>query len=621
MDYTGQSAINNFSPATLFDSLGINNWTSGYVYVDSSTLTISGTPDDAEFPITAYYAVLNADGTYTAGSGTLTNATTLSGTGFTDTTPLPTAVVISLGFSRYKPRHVRYFYPKSCFIPSTDSGVTYDPPAVGFAGDGSTLDFTGQWVRRSQSTGYKSRGPLGTPFDGPTPFVDGELATHVGDNAADTCITTDGATPIPSTPGEALLARVPYLDHFYRGKYSYTLEQKRLNSLKGISTGGTAHSLSDSTQNWWIDGINGSLTKTASGTITAATSYAAGPPVIHGSATVSITIPTTATNCDYTVTDATTGAIVLAGTSAVTGGSTSTTLANDGFTTAMIGDTVTMIFQGCLFQDTGTATSGSTTSLTDTAHITTGSTNPLYRWWSASRFIGFSNPSPYTDFVLTVSRTVVGITTTWKMPITSTTSGSGGVTFNFSAVAGLTVAAGDSWSVTEPSYEINKWENRILNMTDPSGIKYAAKITHSDNDTLFFGQVYDSSGTAVTPTIGAGWSYTIGDRRFGGVWQWDADGGLDGSGAWNIPAGNDIVRRGVPTPQPFRSDQTMNLPTIARDCGFVMIDDLMCVETFTEIQQTINALKATKRDPGWFACAVDSAGSLRRKYRELWRGC
>jgi hypothetical protein len=594
-NYSGQPVINLFTPATLFQTLGINTFACGYTFVDGSHLTVSGAPAGLEYPRPVFYSLLNADGTYTAGTGTLESATNLSGGAFSNTAPLPTQVVIALGFSRYRPRHVRYFYPKSGFIPTIDTGTTYDPPVVDFDGSGNTIDYTGQWVRRPGSTTYKSRGPTGVPGDGPTAFVDGELATHVGDNAPDTCITTDGSTPIPDSSGAGLLAAVPYYDHFYRGTYGPALEQRRRISVKGSATSGAAHSLTDSLKNWWMDGINGSFTQTAAGTITAATPYSAGPPIVHGSGTAAITVPATATSCTYTVSNSSTG-VVLAGSSAVTGGAASVTLANDGFTTAMIGDSITMTFQGVLHTESGTATSGTTTSLTDSTHSTVGATNPAARWWSAGRFIGFSDPSAYTDFILTVSRTVSGVTTTWKMPITSTSSGAGGVTINFAAVAGLAVAAGDSWSITESAYEINKWEGRGLNLAFNSSA-YTTTITHSDDITLFFGQVYNASdGSPATVTIGPGWSYLIDDRRFGGVWKWNAANGI-----WTIPSGMDSVRLGVPTAEPFQADQTMNLPTIVKDYGNIMVDDIMCVEVFTEMQAAINALIATKADGVWVA--------------------
>jgi hypothetical protein len=80
---------------------------------------------------------------------------------------------------------------------------------------------------------------------------------------------------------------------------------------------------------------------------------------------------------------------------------------------------------------------------------------------------------------------------------------------------------------------------------------------------------------------------------------------LDGAGAWIKPTGNDIARIGVSDPKPFKDDQTMNLPTIVKDYGRIMVDDIMCVDIFKEIQTAINAMQATRLSPdGWYKNAV-----------------
>jgi hypothetical protein len=639
-DYTGQAFINSWTPATFFLAVGINAFSCGFSYVDSSTLTVSGAPNDSEFPLPCWYTLLNADGSIAGNStGTLTNATTLSGS-FSNSTPEPTTVVIALGFTRFKPRDVRHFYPKAGFVPTYDLGV-FDPPSVDFDDSGNVIDHTGIWSRRDKSATYKNRSTTGGSVDGSIAFIDQELATHVGDNATEGCVFTSDGVGVQTSEGDSTQSRVPYWDHFYRGKYDQELESRRLASLIGTATdfqnGTNNYALTDANQQWWQDGINGNFSTTSAGLITSVidNGYDSLGNSLLGSATVAAAVPDQAVACSYVVTNM--GATILKGTSSVTPGSTATI--SGFFHSAMVGDTVTMTFQGSLHVETGTATSGNTTSLTDTTHVTTGSTNPLSCWWS-SRFLGFSDPSAYTDFILVISQAVASsssssssgtATRTWRVPITSTTSGSGGVVIHFAAVTGLTVHAGDKWSITEPAYEVNKWEDRVVTLNAPpmmisssssgmssssSGVTnvYQAKITHSDNNTIFFGQVYDSNGSPTSVTLSAGWTYSIDDRRFGGTYRWDADGGLDGTGGWIIPTGNDVVRRGVVTPQPFQADITMNLPTIVKDYGRIMVDDIMCTEIFTEMQTAINAMIATKRDPdGWYKNRV--AGTP-----EVWKG-
>jgi hypothetical protein len=452
------------------------------------------------------------------------------------------------------------------------------------------IDETGQWVRRPPSTTYKSRGTISIPTDGSTPFIDGDLAIHVGDLTADPAITSDGSTAILTSSAEGVTARVPYYNHFYRGKVAGDNELSIYGNLSGAVISGTINSVTTA-RNWWTDYINGHVTQTTTGTITGITTTTTGSDVTT-LATIAATVPTLATSCNYTVTDAGSGATVLAGSSPVSTGTVAVVQGN--FTSTMVGDATTLTFIGPLHVETGTITGCTATSISDSAHITTGTTNPEQFWWNAGRFIGFSDSSAYTDFILQIAHIDGDTTTTYKFPITSTTNGDGGVTINF-ATTTATITPGDLWTIVEPPYEINKHEGRKLYLIDPDFNKYVTTITHSDNDSLWFGTVTNTA-TSTTTTIspGTGWSFSIDQHRFGTVWKWDAD-----AGEWIKPTGMDTARLGVPTPTTFPENQTMILATHVKDYGLAMVDDVWTDDIPKEMYATINKLTASTGPVSW----------------------
>jgi hypothetical protein len=585
MDYTGQEFINLWTTATFFLANSINAWTCGYSAVDSSNLTISGTPTGIRapsYPISVYYALYNADGSVTGGKGTLTSATNLQGGSFPTSSPLPTSVCISLAWSRYRERHLLYMWNKSGFIPSLDDGTIYDPPAIITDPDtGAITCEVGTWEKRLKSTCYKTRQVNGQAVEGTVAFVDGEKARWVGDNA-------NGPGIYPSTQvGAANAALVPYFDKFYRGTYGSQIQGAKDAAKTGVITGWQAsnRAITDSLKNWWVDGVNGSFVSTASGTIGSIVEATNVPPALPtlGSCVATVSVPDSAISCTFVVVDGS-GFTVLAGSSGVTPGSSTTLTGN--FLTSMDGYTVTLTFQGFLHTEQGTITSATFDSITDSAHDVTC-------YFQPGRFLGFTGMGAYCEFILQVDHGGVA----YKMPVTGSTNTSG-VTMSFDSM-GVTFSTGDTWAIIEPAYEVNRFQDRLVTIYDNnSNTIYTATAQFSDSNTLFCGQVYlDGEPVTISPALDGSWTYSIFDPETNGVWQWSAE-----TSIWSlVTGGSDVARFAVASPHDFlpANKISRNLPTVYKDYGAMQPDDFTTGILFSEVYHAINSMIATTNPASW----------------------
>lgn len=278
---------------------------------------------------------------------------------------------------------------------------------------------------------------------------------------------------------------------------------------------------------------------------------------------------------------------------------------------------------GTMRVECGTATGGSTTSLTFTSP-----TFDAACWWEPGRFLGFD--SPYQGFVLEVYKggipswctctrgTATGsppeetgssssssgseeTPTMFKVVITSAVNSGGTVTVNFAAADGLTVAAGDFFLIREPRFELSKWEARALLLTEPDGTTHLIEsIIANDNDTVFFPPL---------PTeVGFGWTYEILEYLPGGVWEYATTAPTDDRAFiklatnkyWVQPKGADATRLGVPTPADFHINQYENAATVIKEYGLMRVGDYVEGTFINEIYHVLQLLNLTKIGYGWY---------------------
>lgn len=269
-DYDGAMSIPHFTPATVFNSIGINSQTATATVSSGSatfSITVPGT-------IAVYYTVLDPKGNvftqgtpyddspvYTSGSMTFTGLDEFDGKSVT--------LVVSLGWTRDYPREFRYMYPRTMFIPNSDPGAgdLFDPPEdVDGTGWG-----IGYWVTRPASTSYAEPDELGFVQETGTAFSNGDLVRHTGDNWNDpTPEQSLGATPFAVTDDQPDGRPIDlyYWDRFYTGRHPKTAQAMIDAQKSGIATGGAKHYLADIAQNWWSDWYGGGTLITHSGTAT-----------------------------------------------------------------------------------------------------------------------------------------------------------------------------------------------------------------------------------------------------------------------------------------------------------------------------------------------------------------
>jgi hypothetical protein len=613
VNYNGAGSIPHFTPATFFSRLNINSWTSGYSWTDSTHLAIGGAPAGVIWPRSVYATLIYSDGTQTATSGILDANGVLSGGPFphnvSDPSQDPTSVVLSLGFTRFRPLRVRFLQPATQWIPDCDQTDGCIDPAATTMDDGADPPVpscfgVGSWIKRPKSTQYLLRGQTGIPFDGGGPFVDGDLARLFGDNGPDTSI-------IPQIQsGDPDAQEAPYWDGFYRGNETNQHSADRAKSRIGLVTAATPKSLTDSSKNWWSDYRNGSYIQTAKAALTDIIPYTpktTTSPVVKGSATAAITPPRFPIDSTWVVTsdldNSGTGAAILSGAFSFVNGSGTVTVPGE-FTTAMAGMTITFTFHGVMHVENLVATGGSATTFIDTAHNTT--TFPNKCWWAGGRFSTIG--TPYQEFILEITRGTGATQKLWRVPITSSVdNGTGGVTLNFAAIDGLTVIAGDIGQIREPAYQLNRWHGLKLKLIDPARHVYYATITYSDDMTLFYDSITPAPGdTGKLTAADVGWSYQIIQYRYGIVMRYHA-----ATQEWLPATGDDVARNGVAeSPRKFLVDSTLNLEDTVKDYGLWMADDWGLYELFTEIYHAINLLQWTTTGLFWTSRADPNTPEL-----------
>lgn len=154
---------------------------------------------------------------------------------------------------------------------------------------------------------------------------------------------------------------------------------------------------------------------------------------------------------------------------------------------------------GVMRNETGTATSGDATHLTDITKAGNG------RWTAATgRWIGF---------VLTLTKGGV----TKKTRVTGFSEGTQTLTF---VACGITVDNTTTYSIEEPAHRLNRFKDRKLRITRASTTTAVVIVAH-DNDTLFWNEAFVSL---------PGDSFEIVDPRFGTIW-------LRSGGQWVEPLG------------------------------------------------------------------------------------
>jgi hypothetical protein len=260
---------------------------------------------------------------------------------------------------------------------------------------------------------------------------------------------------------------------------------------------------------------------------------------------------------------------------------------NDGITTHV------------LRTETGTATGGSATTLADSSKNTTDNTQPWGCWYDPARWNG--EHAPYVGCILEITQGG----TVYKVPTTNCTFGAGGVTFTFAAVAGLTVAAGATYQIREPAYEIDTWAGRRLQITHAAdGSVSTYWIRHNDDVTLYV-------DAQAQPIAQPGDAFSILEPAFGTVWRWTAtapSGGVADTTWWPLPTGAgylvkptgmDAVRVAVPTPAKFLDDQRNNLESFVKDYGPILPGDAICVEVLNQLYKGIDNLRWTKVTGSW----------------------
>lgn len=219
--------------------------------------------------------------------------------------------------------------------------------------------------------------------------------------------------------------------------------------------------------------------------------------------------------------------------------------------------------------ETGTATSGSSTTLTDS--VITDDENERHCLWQSSRGV-------WSGFTLEVDTGVdeYAQTITAKVPITGSNETTGTITFP--SYCGLTVSNGMTYRIREPKYNLNGWEGRTLVIRKPNGDTLTATITGNDADTLFFAPLAEP--------IEAGWSYEIQELKVGGVYKWTGS-------AWIEATGDD------PRGEPFHASVFENLPTKVVKYGKASAGDYVTTALLREMYLAINALIHVKYTIPW----------------------
>jgi hypothetical protein len=513
-NWDASTYLENFSPATFFYKAGINaqaGTLGSLIDADTGTIAVSGItlPAGHPLPISAYFAIINEDEADTVDGILKPNGTLLQGTlNIDDPSQISFAgideshegkkLVISFGWTRFKPREFRYLYPTQFFLPdSTPEDGTIDPAAV-IDFEASNCLGTGIWSKRAASSKYVDH-TSGAPAEAED-FVTGQLVRWIGDNWSDGIVPTDS-----TEDGQADLT--VYYDHPNVSRHPPETAAMLAAQRSGTATGGSTRRLQDTSKDWY-----------------ATTWYAGGVGHI----------------------------------------------------------------------ESGTASAGSTTTLEDDGKHAGEESGCFF---NTERFPLFA--SAYEGYIVEVELpTVVGEETVnvWhKRVITSTSIDSGKVTVEWDEPLPSS-ASGKNWRIREPKYELSRYQQRTLKVSQTVVIDegtgeteqqdFEVIITHSDDDTLFFDEApYE---------VVAGARYSIQEPfKVGDVLKWDGT-------KFVAPTGDDIIRTGVSNPQPFLRRLNGNLPTLVKRFGPVMKGDYIDYrEFYDQLKRGLDALVWTLAAHGW----------------------
>jgi hypothetical protein len=222
---------------------------------------------------------------------------------------------------------------------------------------------------------------------------------------------------------------------------------------------------------------------------------------------------------------------------------------------------------GVLHTESGTATGGSTTDLTDTGKNGNG-------FWglSAAGMLGFA-----------VKVTISGID--YYRVVTAHFGNSPAQIFWGDALPSS--ASGQAYEVRWPKYEADRWRGRTLTLVYPDATVHTLTISDNDDQRLYF------TALASAPPVGS--TYTITENTPGGVWQWNGS-------AWIVPPGND-PRNGLP----WLTDPTANEPTYTTNYGRALKGDEVTIGLFNELKAAANALIHTKANALWTGGGANNA--------------
>jgi len=203
---------------------------------------------------------------------------------------------------------------------------------------------------------------------------------------------------------------------------------------------------------------------------------------------------------------------------------------------------------GVLKTHMGTATGGSTTTLTDTSM--SGSS-----FWDGTtgRWVGHC-------IEIEVSAGV------WE-PRVCTGYVAGTQTITVSPAWSAT-ASGKAYRIREPKYELNRWKGRKLTIIDPAEpTTYTTTITGNNDTHLFFDAIADA--------VQSGWTFAIDNPRVGSVFTRTG-------GAWVIDS------------EPLGRE-----PDVVERFGRFALNDYIGVHTLNDLYLAINALRALLLDASW----------------------
>jgi hypothetical protein len=252
LTYDANASIPYFVPATFFKAAGINAYATTVTALAGDGITIPAQTFPFT-PVAVYWAVLDAAGNVqNFGNGTASSTTHITGT--FNAPDVGLTLVLSLGWTRYRPREFRYYYDAEHFIPGISTGALGDP-AAGLVVDPPTSATPGLWKFRPKSTTYLDHTIIGIVQEGAEAYVDQEVARYYGDNWNDPTIHDP---LIAVVGGDATLLN--YYDNFYTQKRGAA--QAALEAMpSGKSTGGSTTQLQDTAAHWWAN-----VMRTESGT-------------------------------------------------------------------------------------------------------------------------------------------------------------------------------------------------------------------------------------------------------------------------------------------------------------------------------------------------------------------